>query len=79
MRCSYGAIICASLAKFYKLNVCIIPASLYLKVKAIFTLPSSTVYFYEISRFLRIFNNSIIEDYKLFLLLVSSVAIVNNV
>jgi len=37
--------------KFYNLNVWIVPASLYLKVRAIFALPCS-VYFYKISRFL---------------------------
>jgi len=56
----------ASFGKFYNLNVWIVLASLYSKVRVIFVLPCSTVYFYEISRFLRIFDNSIIEDYKLF-------------
>jgi len=60
LQCNY-----ASLGKFYKLHMWIFPASLYSKVRAIFALPCSAVYFYEISRFLRIFNNSIIEDYKL--------------
>ena len=46
-------------------NAWIIPASLYSKVRVIFALPCSTVYFYEISRFLRILDNSKIEDYKL--------------
>jgi len=55
----------ASFDKFYNLNMWIVPAPLYLKVRAIFALPCSAVYFYEISRFLRIFDNSIIEDYKL--------------
>jgi len=50
--------------KFYKLNVWIVSALLYSKVRAIFALPCSTVYFYEISKFLTIFDNSIIEDYK---------------
>jgi len=56
---------CASFDKFYNLNVWIVPASLYLKVGAIFALPCSAVYFYEICRYLRIFASSIIEDYKL--------------
>ena len=47
----------AFLGKFYKLKVWIVPASLYLKVRVIFALPCSVIYFYEISRFLRIFNN----------------------
>jgi len=57
LQCHY-----ASLGKFYNLNVWIVPASLYSKVRAIFALPCGAVYFYEISKFLRI---SIIEDYKL--------------
>jgi len=60
LQCHY-----TSFNKFYNLNVRIVPASLYLKVRAIFAPPCSTVYFYKISRFLRIFDNSIIEDYKL--------------
>ena len=40
-----------SLGKFYKLNMWIVQASFYLKVKAIFALPCSAVYFYEISKF----------------------------
>jgi len=57
LQCRY-----ASFDKFYNLNVWVIPASLNSKVRAI---SCSTVYFYEISRFFRIFDNSIIEDYKL--------------
>ena len=65
LQCHY-----ASLGKFYKLSMLIVPASLYSKVKVIFALPCSAVQlalciFLKISRFLRIFNNSIIEDYKL--------------
>jgi len=60
LQCHY-----ASFDMFYNLNVWIVLALLYLKVRAIFALPLSAVYFYKISRFLRIFNNSIIEDYKL--------------
>jgi len=52
----------ASFDKFYNLNVWYRFIS---KVRAIFALPCSAIYFYEISRFLRIFDNSIIEDYKL--------------
>ena len=55
----------ASFDKFYNLNVWIVLASLYSKVRVTFALPYSVVYFYEISRFLRIFDKSIIEDYKL--------------
>ena len=50
----------------------IVPASLYLKVRVIFVFPCSAIYFYKISRFLRIFNNSIIKDYKLLIQLASS-------
>jgi len=57
LQCHY-----ASFDKFYNLNVWIVLASLYLKVKAKFALPCSAVYFYSISR---IFDNSIIEDYRL--------------
>jgi len=53
LQCHY-----ASFDKFYNLNAWIVQASIYLKVKAIFALPCS----YMISRFLRIFDNSIIED-----------------
>jgi len=60
LQCHY-----VSFDKFNNLNVWIVPASLYLKVRTIFALPCSTVCFYEISRFLRIFDNPIIEDYKL--------------
>jgi len=45
LQCHY-----ASLGKFYKLNMWIVLASLYSKVRAIFALPCSAVYFYEISR-----------------------------
>jgi len=55
----------ASFDKFYNLNVWIVLALLYLKVRVIFALPCIAVYFYKISRFLRILDNSIIEDYKL--------------
>jgi len=57
LQCRY-----TSFDKFYNLNMWIVLALLYSKVTAIFALPYSTVYFYEISRFLRIFDNSIIED-----------------
>jgi len=67
LQCHY-----ASLGKFYKLNVWIVPVSHYSKVGAIFSLLCGAVYFYEISRFLRIFDNSIIEDYKLLIQLASS-------
>ena len=60
LQCHY-----ASFDKSYDLNVWIVLALLYSKVRVIFVLPCSAVYFYEIFRFLRIFNNSIIEDYKL--------------
>jgi len=55
----------ASFDKFYNLNVWIFLASLYSIVRMIFALPCSAVYFYEISKFLTIFDNSVIEDYKL--------------
>ena len=55
----------ASFDKFNNLNVPIVLASLYSKVRVIFALPCSVVYFYVISRFLIIFDNSITEDYKL--------------
>ena len=58
LQCHY-----ASLGKFHTLNVWIVPASLYLKIRAVFAFSCSIVYFYEISRFLRIFDNSIIEDF----------------
>ena len=61
---------CSSFDKFYNLNVWIVLALLYSKVRAIFT-----VYFYEISRLLRIFDNSIIEDYKLAIALITSLYI----
>ena len=68
LQCHY-----ASLGKFYKLNVWIVPALLYSKLTMILALPCILrCYFYEISRFLRIFNNSIIEDYKLLMQLASS-------
>ena len=57
LQCHY-----ASFDKFYKLNVWIVLASLYLIVRAIFALPCSVVYFYEISQN---FENAIIEEYKL--------------
>jgi len=57
LQCHY-----ASFDKFYNLSMWIVPALLYSKVRVIFALPCSAVYFYEISRFLRIFDNSIIED-----------------
>jgi len=41
----------ASFDKFYDLSVWIVPASLYSKVRAIFALPCSAVYFYEILDF----------------------------
>jgi len=54
LQCHY-----ASFDKFYNLNVWIVLASLYSKVREIFALLCSGVYFYEISRFLRIFDNSL--------------------
>ena len=41
----------------------VVPELLYLEVMAIFALHCSTGSFYKISRSLRIFDNSIIEDY----------------
>jgi len=55
-----------SLGEFYKLNVWIVPAShrFIRKVGEYLLFPVSLyIYFYEISRFLRIFYNSIIEGY----------------
>jgi len=60
LQCHY-----ASFDKFYNINMWIALALLYSKVRAIFAIPCSAVYFYEISRFLRIFDNSIIEDIQL--------------
>jgi len=57
----------ASFDKFYNLNMWIVLASLNSKVRVIFALPCSAVYFYKISRFFRIFDNSIIEDYNSFI------------
>jgi len=61
LQCHY-----ASFDKLNNLSVWIVPALLYSKVRVIFALPYSAVYFYKISRFLRIFDNLKIEDYKLF-------------
>jgi len=59
LQCHY-----VSLGKFDKLKVWIVPTSHYLKLTAITSLPSSTVYVTRfLRRFLIIFVNSMIEDF----------------